>query len=768
MNRRVLRALLLGHAALLMQLDPSARAQQTMELSTIKVTAPKRVHRRRPPRPAEAVPAVSNAPAEAPLLGATPIAAGQFGTVTTVPREELQRSPGTTLGDVLFAKPGITGSSFAPGASSRPIVRGLDANRVGIVENGIGGGGVSDLGEDHFVPIDPLTTNQVEVVRGPSALRYGSQSVGGVVVASDNRIPQALPCPPALVGTQLPVKAAPLPAPTGCANFESRGAWSSVSNGVDGAQIIDAGGGNFAFHADAFGRRAEDYRIPSYPYLVPPSPADAPRATQPGNFNGRQPNSQMQSNGESVGGSYVFTGGYLGLAVTQNDALYHIPGIDGEDHNTRIEAHQTKVLAKGELRAPVSAIDTVKFWAGATDYRHQELGLADDTNLASDGVRQIFTNKEQEGRVEVQFAPANLKFAALTTTVGVQGGHQELTAPSPDNAGLWDPNSNWRIASYMFNEFKFSDTTKAQVAGRIEHIELSGLGRFFDDPLAGGFTSAAVSPKYTPKSVSAGLIQNLPWYGLVGSATAQYVERAPKPAELFSGGAHDATGTFDKGDPNLKIESATSVEIGLRRPTGPFRFEATAYATHFDGFIFRRLTGNTCDPDTGACGPGLGDPAVREAIYSQRDANFRGAEFQFQWDVQPMWGGFWGVEGQYDIVRATFGDGTNVPRIPPQRLGGGVYFHSAEWVARVNLLHAFAQNDIAIIGETPTAGYNLLNAEISRTQVLKNDPLGIKQVTVGLVGNNLLNADIRNSVSYTKDEVLMPGLGVRLFANVKY
>jgi iron complex outermembrane receptor protein len=94
-----------------------------------------------------------------------------LATVTVVPNEEIRRSAGGTLGDLLFEKPGITGSSFAPGTSSRPIIRGLDNNRVGIVENGVGGGGVSDLGEAHFVPIDPLSTNQVEVIRG--ALRYG-------------------------------------------------------------------------------------------------------------------------------------------------------------------------------------------------------------------------------------------------------------------------------------------------------------------------------------------------------------------------------------------------------------------------------------------------------------------------------------------------------------------------------------------------------------------------------------------------------------------
>ena len=158
---------------------------------------------------------------------------------------------------------------------------------------------------------------------------------------------------------------------------------------------------------------------------------------------------------------------------------------------------------------------------------------------------------------------------------------------------------------------------------------------------------------------------------------------------------------------------------------------------------------------------------LNQAVYSQRDATFRGGEFQFQWDTLAMWSGFWGVDGQYDIVRATFADGTNVPRIPPLRVGGGVYFRNAEWLGRISLLHAFAQNDIAIVGETPTAGYNLLKVEISHTRELKNDPTGIKKITVGVVGNNLLNDDIRNSVSYTKDQVLMPGASVRLFASVK-
>ncbi|SEN41034.1 TonB-dependent receptor [Bradyrhizobium sp. OK095] len=760
-----------------------AQDKSSSEIPSVTVTAPSPIVRRAivPTRSqvrttrtarvrsqqatAEAAPAAAAATA-APQRGVLPVVTNQFATVTVVPNEEIRREGGGQLGDLLFSKPGITGSSFAPGASSRPIIRGLDVNRVGIVENGTNAGGASDLGEDHFVPIDPLATNQVEVVRGPAALRYGSTSIGGVVSATNNRIPDALPsCAPSFQTYGMPTKAPLAAAATSpCVTAETRSAFSSVDRGVESGVLLDTGGGNFAFHADVYGRNTTDYGIPSYPYL-----ADQSRTVA----NGRQPNSATRSDGASIGGSYFFQGGYIGASITENDALYHIPGIDGADHNTRIDGHQTKINVKGEYHPDAAAIDTVRFWAGATDYRHNEIGLADPADPTSDGVRQTFTNKEQEIRTEVQLMPFNARFAEVTTALGFQVGHQELSAPSPDNPGtlfngLWDPNNNTRVAGYAFNEFKFTDQTRAQIAGRIEHVELHGTTPDFPtDFLPDGTPQAGIArnPSFTPKSGSIGLLQDLP-AGMVGSLTAQYVERAPKAAELFSRGGHDATATFDIGNPNLTIETAKSVELGVRKATGPFRFEATVYYTHFDNFIYRRLTGVMCDGDFASCGtPGA---ELNQAVYSQRNANFRGGEFQSQLDVGAFQGGIWGIENQLDVVRATFTDGTNVPRIPPVRLGGGVFWRDDNWLMRVNLLHAFAQNNVAVIAETPTAGYNLLKAEVSYNTKLDPRLFGAREMTAGIVGNNLLNENIRNSVSYTKDEVLMPGIGVRAFANFKF
>jgi iron complex outermembrane receptor protein len=766
-------------AAALLATAPFALAQPLdTALPEITVTAPSPIARQRPIRhaapsapatPAPPAPAPAAAPIPVSQDGVLPIVTDQFATVTVVPAADIRRSGAATLGDLLNDKPGITGSSYAPGAASRPIVRGLDVNRVGIVENGIGGNGASDLGEDHAVPLDPLTVERVEVIRGPAALRYGSTAIGGVVSAANNRIPERLPCAavPSIQTYGYAVKAPALAPSNPCASIEMRSGTTSADNAREGAALLDAGGGPIAIHLDAFVRRSDDYSVPNSPYRDP--------ATAPLPFNGTQRNTATRAEGGSAGASYIFNGGYIGAALQHNAMLYGIPGAEGEQLGTRIDARQTKFTAKGEYRPDASAIEAIRFWAGAVDYKHHEIGLADAADPLSGGVRQIFTSKEQEGRLETQFAPIDARVATLTVAVGAQLSHQDLTAPSPDDTGsplngLWDPNSNTRLAAYIFNELQFSPATRAQIAGRIEHASLKGsmpsfLPEVFDINTNPGDIGPGRARQlgFTPASASVGLLQDLPGQ-LVASITGQYTERAPKPAELFSRGSHDATGTFDIGNPDLTIETAQSIEIGLRRASGPLRFELTGYATRFNGFIYRRLTGNHCENGVCAADPTL---ELNQAIYSQRDALFRGAELQFQYDLMPVAGGTFGIEGQYDIVRATFTDGSNVPRIPPQRLGGGIYYRDANWLARINLLHAFAQTQTGDT-ETATPGYDRLRAELSYTTRRASTDGTPREIRVGLVGDNLLNADIRNHVAYNKDQVLLPGLGVRLFANLKF
>jgi iron complex outermembrane recepter protein len=195
-------------------------------------------------------------------------------SLNTITSNQIQASQAQSFGDLFFTLPGATSAGLAPGVS-RPVLRGLDDFRVRVQENGIGSMDVSDYGQDHGVPIDPLAVQKIEIYRGPEALRFGSQAVGGIVEATNNRIPFAAP----LGGWQTQFKAAT----------------STVDRGLEGGALFDAGTRDFAVHANFYGRHGSDYFVPSYPYLFPPDPALP--------FNGKQPNSSLHSEGQAAGGS---------------------------------------------------------------------------------------------------------------------------------------------------------------------------------------------------------------------------------------------------------------------------------------------------------------------------------------------------------------------------------------------------------------------------------------------------------------------------------
>src|SRR6266849_592200 len=705
-------------------------ARRTAPAAPARTTAPA------PPPPAPPPTTTPTTTTSTTTTAGQPAAPSPFQpppSLTTLNSEQIKASQNNSLGGLFFTLPGATSGGLAPG-SQRPVLRGLDDFRVRMQENGVGSMDVSDLGQDHGAPIDPLSIRKVEILRGPEALRFGSQAVGGIVDASNNRIPTAAP-------------------PLGWA-AEILGATTTVDRGIEGGVLLDAGGRDFAIHADAYGRHSNDYFIPSYPYLFPPDPAPA--------FNGKQPNSGLHSEGQAIGGSRFFDDGYVGAAYSRFTSVYRIPTLDGAATNTRIDLQQSKFTGKGEFRSQSAAIDVIRFWVGGVEYEHNELGLNGD---GVDAVRATFINHQQEAKAEIRFMPMTTPFGALITSVGAQFDHQQLDT-SGDAGSLLNSARTNRAAAYLFNELWLTDTLRTLMAGRIESVRLDGI--------AGVFPAALVPPPdepdlsrrslaFTPKSISFSVLKDLPWY-TVARATVQRVQRAPTALELFAHGAHDAPGTFEIGDPNLQPETAKTAEIGLKRTEGEFRFDAKAYYTRYDQFIFRQFTGIECGGDFATCGTGTG---FLQTVYSQRDAIFRGVELAWQWDLLPVAMGIFGVDGQYDFLRATFTDGSNVPRIPPMRVGGGAYWRKDNWFARMGLIHAFAQNDLAL-NETTTAGYNLLKMEISNKQFYRYTPWGPIEITTGLVGDNPLDIDVRNHVQFHKDEILWPGRSVKLFFNAKF
>lgn len=690
-----------------------------VQLPGISVTAPTPIVRTPPPRAAAPQPGANTQATTPPAAFVPPsgLVEQVFVPLTLVPSQEVLAAGGSNLADSLQYKPGIAASTFAAGAS-RPVIRGLDNTRVSVRENGIGSHDASTVSEDHAVPIDPFAADQIEVVRGPATLRYGSGAIGGVVNASNQRIPEFIP--------------------RNGFTAEMRGALGSADRSAEGAFKTTAGAGNFAVHADSFWRRAGDYAIPG---------------------GGRQANTFVQSDGFSTGASVVGLGGFAGVSFTQFNSLYGIPGAEALTSRTRIDMQQEKLQSRGEWRVRDYGVEAIRYWLGSSTYRHNEVGF--ETGAPEIGSR--FTNDEIEGRVEVQHLPVSTALGEVRGAVGIQLGHRKLVGQSFEGGdSLLDPARTRTAAAFWFEELQLTRNLRLQAATRIEQTSVSGSGLDTSDP-ANPFPVQG-RRNYTPFSASFGALYQLP-ANIVARATGQYAERAPDAAELFSKGPHEATTTFEIGNPNLRKEVATSVEVGLKRTQGAFRFDASAYYTAFDGFIFKQLTGQQCDDTYQSCGTGT---ELNQVFFRQRDAAFHGVDLSAQQDIGRVWGGVWGVDAQYDFVRARFTDaaGGNVPRIPPHRAGAGIFYRDQNWFARTGFLHAFDQRDIGE-NETLTKGYTLVNADLSYTWKTGVSTATATQMTVGLRGDNLLDEDVRNHVSFQKNEVLQPGRTVRLYGIMK-
>lgn len=367
----------------------------------------------------------------------------------------------------------------------------------------------------------------------------------------------------------------------------------------------------------------------------------------------------------------------------------------------------------------------------------------------------------------MQHTPLASAIGTWSGAFGIHGARQNLSATG-EGGGLISPAETRSISAYVFEELKINDSWRLQFAGRIGYVNVDGTAAQFPADYMPDGHDPAMSQRtrdFAPKSVSAGVQYTLPWHNIVATLNAQYVERAPTAPELFSRGAHHASGTFEIGDPSLKIERAQTVELSLKKADGPVRFEGSVYHTKYSGFIYKRLTGLECGHTFSSCGDDHNE--FRQIVYSQQGATFTGAEFIGQFDLAQLAGGAVGVEGRYDFVRAKFDDGTWVPRLPQQRLGGGVYYRSNALFARVLLTHAFARNDVAEY-ETRTPGYNNLKAELNYRVALPSNVVGAKEAVFGIVANNLLNDRMRNSVSFKKDEVLLPGRSVRAHVTVSF
>ncbi|MES2660932.1 MAG: TonB-dependent receptor [Verrucomicrobiota bacterium] len=618
-----------------------------------------------------------------------------------------------TLGDTLDDEPGVSSTSFAPGAS-RPIVRGLGDDRVRVLQNGTSALDVSNVSPDHAVGADPLTIRSVEVVRGPATLLYGPNTIGGVINVIDDRIPQER-----FTGTW----------PTG--NFETR--IGSVDDLFSQSGAVTWGAGPLVFHLDGFNRDAGDLEIPGYARSaalrksdpLPPGEKDA---------RGTLPNSATDSKGAGLGGSYVWDNGYLGFSYSGVDSHY---GTVAEPDVT-IGLHQRRWDMRGAVYTPAPWIKEVNFKLGYSDYDHTEFeGSAVGTKFLIDGYN---------GRIEL----LHEKIGSLEGAFGVESQYSEFSALGAE--AFLPPVDNSMNAVFFFEEIPL-DKFRLQFGARYDHQT--------NDTQTSAAFGPGVDRECDAFSSSAGIVYT-PVEDYAVALSVAYTQRPPTYVELFADGPHVATGTYEIGDPDLGTEDSLSVDLSVRKRTGRVTGSVSGFYYRFNDFISNQPTGGIDPVDS-----------LPIYVYQPIGAVFYGGEIETTFHLVEVVEAAPATDSKSPvatapardrrldlILRADYVHAENrstdepIPRIPPFRFGATLDYAQGPFGARLEGQCAAAQDRHAD-DELPTDGYFLVNASVSYDL-----EIGGVNTTFYLKGTNLTDAEARQSTSFLKDIAPMAGRGV--------
>lgn len=567
--------------------------------------------------------------------------------------EALALRRAATLGETLDGLPGVAASGFGPN-SNRPVIRGLDGDRVRLLDNGGASSDASNLSFDHAVALDPLVVERLEVLRGPAALLYGGNATGGVVNAIDNRIPRA-----------------PLPGLGGRAEVRLGGAARETAT----AAVVEGGGAGFAWHADAFGRQAGDLQTPRYMPLEDGAPLDP---------STRVRNSASRSQGGAVGAGWVSEEGYLGASV---ETLHNRYGVTVEP-DVFIRLQRERLALAGERRALTGWLQQVSVAASHTRYQHEEVE-------GSGEVGTTFSSRGSDLRVELRHAP----LGPLQGVVGLQSESLRFEALG---AEAFVPATRTRSnAVFVLEELR---TTPAvfTLGARLEQVRVASDGDPADaaEPRFG----AATARRFAPASLSMAARSDLGG-GWQASASLGSTQRAPAYYELHANGVHVATAAYEKGDPALPLERSRHVELGLAWHQGPHALQAHVFSTRFASFIALDATGvDVLIPGE----DGAPDSTVPEYAFRAVRAHMRGLEVQGR---SRLLAGAWTLDATatLDTVRGDNLDAAQpLPRLAPLRLRLGLEAGRSAWTAGVALRYSAAQRRVPDT-DTATPGATLVD-----------------------------------------------------------
>jgi len=659
--------------------------------------------------------------------------------------DELVANIRPQIGDSLTNQPGVSATSFSPGAS-RPVLRGFQGERIRVLTDGLGSLDVSNTSTDHAVAIDPLTAERIEILRGPAVLLFGSQAIGGAVNVLDRRIPRAIP--------------------ENSFHVDALGTYGSAADERSGGVSVDfALSPQVVFHVDGSYRKTNNLEVGGF-VLTPNLRAEqlevVAEETEEGNLDeaaeaaelaglrGVLPNSFTETYTLGGGFALINEGGSLGFSAGYYDTNYGVPARPGAGHGhgeeeggeeedgeeeegpVTIDLKQFRADMRGEVNVNGDFVESVRVRIGYADYEHTEFEGVE--------VGTVFDSQAFEGRLELVQADRN----GWRGVTGFQGFTRNFSAIGAE--AFVPPNVTDQYGIFTLQEFSLGNLG-LEVAARYEHTDVRS------DSVAIGLEEdaviTAVDRNFNAFSGALNLSYQVAPELKIGF-TGSRAERAPSAEELFSNGPHIATQAFEVGNPTFDTEKSWGAEAYVRGSVGPFRIQASAYAQWFDDFIY--------EIDTGAEADGL--PLFQ---FFQADARYYGVEGEIEARLVDSENFSLDANVVADYVDARIKNGGGpVPRIPPFRVLAGMSAKAGAFGGRIEAEHVTAQNDVAAF-ETPTDDFTLVNASLSWR------PFGLEQETVLILSaNNIFDVDARRHASFTKDFVPLPGRDIRVSARFSF
>ena len=454
------------------------------------------------------------------------------GVIVLNRETSLIKSMSGGLGETLAGHAGVR-SSFYGANSSRPIIRGLGEDRIRLLSNGLQGIDASTISPDHAPAVDGLEAQSIEVLKGASALRFGSNAVGGVVNVIDGRLPTKLRNQG--LGGDIFLGASP------------RDDVKSAAGNISYTK------GNFVLRLDGLKRQSGDYSIPGF------AQTEDMRAISGDETKGRMFNSggDIWVKGASLG--FVNDNNHAAIAVRETYSIYGIPG---EEADVKLKQTRIDFSAAHEF---TGSLKSVVFSASQGDYSHAEVAHTGE-------IGTVFKSNGYDARLEGRLT----KIGNFEALFGAQIANKDFEAIG-DEAFILPVkiknNGIFAIGNYE------TDKWGTQFGLRNDNAKYSGIAghRVFDgiSSSIGGFVK--------------------PMIGLRIALTFANTNRIPTETELFANGPHAATQSFEIGDPNLSAENAKSLELATIWKTNTSRIEVNLWQGKFDNFIAFNPTGTIID-----------------------------------------------------------------------------------------------------------------------------------------------------------------------------